>query len=266
MPLRGIIIFDLDDTLVDTSDLYWRTRSRFVALLRDAGFNARKAIRVFEAIDLKLMRQWGFSPYRYSNSMVATYRELSRSSGLHPKPQLLDEVRKCGEQLLRKTPRVLPGATELLEWASRRFTLALITRGDPSLQTKKITHAGLSKYFSCIRVVPSKTRDVFRDVVRKSPRSERWVIGDSISTDMRLGKQVGAQCILFEYRHRAYVWHYEKNAGSVGSFKRIRHLKDAISIIKHATSGERVQGRRGSERLHANVPNRCRRTAGNAAP
>jgi FMN phosphatase YigB (HAD superfamily) len=186
--------------------------------------------------------------------MVATYRELSRSGSLRPKPKLLDEVRRCGEQLLTKTPRVLPGATELLEWASRHFTLALITRGDPSLQTKKIRHAGLSKYFSCIRVVPSKTRDVFRDVVRKSPRSERWVIGDSISTDMRLGMQIGARCILFEYRHRAYVWHYEKNAAPVGSFKRIRNLKDAISILAQPHPNGQNGTRRVGRKNRARVP------------
>jgi FMN phosphatase YigB (HAD superfamily) len=220
---------------------------------------------VFEAIDAKQMREWGFSPHRYSHSMVATYRALSRYARLRPKPQLLDEVRKCGEQLLRKTPRVLPGATQLLEWASRRFTLALITRGDPNLQTKKIKHAGLSKYFSCIRVVPFKTRDVFRDVLRKTPRSERWVIGDSIATDMRLGKQIGAQCILFEYRHPEYVWHYERNAGSVGRFKRIRNLKDAISILKRVTPADGVRRRRGTEGVHhLNGPNGRNRVGGNS--
>jgi putative hydrolase of the HAD superfamily len=254
MSLRGIIIFDLDDTLLDTSDLYWRTRTRFIRLLRQAGFDPKRAIRVFETIDAKHMQEWGFSPYRYSHSMVATYRVLSRYGSVHPKPQLLQEVRKCGEQLLRKTPRVLPGATQLLEWASRRFVLALITRGDPSLQIKKIRSAGLAKYFSSIRVVPFKTRDVFRNTIRQIPRLERWVIGDSIATDMRLGQQVGAHCILFEYRHPEYVWHYERKGRSAGTFKRIRNLKDAIPILERLDPSVYLQ-RPSTKKLHLNDQN-----------
>jgi FMN phosphatase YigB (HAD superfamily) len=43
MKMEALIIFDLDDTLIDTSDVYWRAKSEFVRLLASHGWMREKS-------------------------------------------------------------------------------------------------------------------------------------------------------------------------------------------------------------------------------
>lgn len=246
---RGAIIFDLDDTLVDTSDMFWRVRSQFLGLVARLGFDRKEVEELFERIDAAKMAELGFSPARYASSMAATLRLLNRKRAISNFAEVLRAVEDCGAGITRMTPSVISGARELLRWCMPRFTLALVTRGEIETQMEKVRRTRLERYFQEIAVVPAKTPMLFADVFARCRAANRWVIGDSVQTDVNVGIQAAAQCILFEYKHPVYEWRYELSQPAIGSFFRVKMLKDAIPILDGREKAEAIAGYQTTTRL-----------------
>jgi putative hydrolase of the HAD superfamily len=235
-----LVIFDLDDTLVDTSDLYWRTRTAFVNLidpLVESG--PSQIVDTFEDIDSIHIRKHGFSPTRYLKTMLKTYENLRADSTKDD--HILKAIQDCARAITAEFPEPIDGARELLDWVHPRFDLALITRGEKSLQLKKLEHAGFKKYFRMIETVERKTSKTFQGVITSCGFSpgETWIIGDSIQTDINPGIEAGARCIWYAYRHKEYYWQQEHGHTPVGRFFKISNLPEAIGILEKSLNGAR---------------------------
>jgi len=231
--LRKLFIFDLDDTLIDTSDVYWSARSNFVQELAKRGLDPEEITEVFEEVDAANMRTMGFAPERYGTSMIGTAQRLLKRNSISVSEDLLAQIKHSGEMILTTWPKPIAGAKELLDWSAERFDLALVTRGDDDLQRKKLKQAGMTHYFRRIEVVPSKSCETFAHVMKGSGHSPEdvWVIGDSIRTDINPGIEAGASCILYEYHHHSYHWRQEHGDQAVGHFYRAKHLGQVPGII-----------------------------------
>jgi putative hydrolase of the HAD superfamily len=238
MPCKQLIIFDLDDTLVDTSDIYWRARSTFVEKLTEYGLEAEKIIEEFEKIDSINIKTLGFAPNRYEKSMLDTYQhfvsqgELSLSSA----DEIISCINFCSRIIEEAIPELIEGAKYLLDWASRYFKLALLTRGEDYLQKKKLCRTGLYRYFDLdfIRVVSKKDANTFKqflDCVGYHP-DNTWIVGDSIKSDINPGIEIGAICVLYIYRHHSYYWSQEHGCSSLGSFYKTNSLQQIKEILE----------------------------------
>lgn len=227
---KTLVIFDLDDTLVDTSDVYYQARTSFAHLMKDEGFDIHQVIQVFEDIDTRHLQQFGHSPERYSKSMLTTYRELMSASGKVEDPKLVKRVEKCGMMVIEVLPNPIIGAIELIKWAAEIFSLALLTRGIESLQLRKVQAADLLQYFPSIRTVESKDMNTVLRFVRDLGHAPEmsWMVGDSIKSDINPGIEAGLSCILYRYRHHEYTWIQEYGASPVGPF----HVAEDLSEVK----------------------------------
>lgn len=164
---RHHIIFDLDDTLIDTSHVYWDARNAFTHLFTDRGITESEVIEIFEKIDEQKMRIYGLSPERYGHTMREAYKHISKS---HKIKSSIDNDSLI-EALAIKVPTTIPdlidGALEVLEWTSQRYTLSLLTRGIPEFQLKKIKTLKIDKYFKAVQVVEKKGIYEFKIFCRK---------------------------------------------------------------------------------------------------
>ena len=232
------VVFDLDDTLVDTSDVYWRARTQFIEQLASCGYSSARTLEIFESIDSGHIKTYGFAPERYRLSMMATYNRLLAESASVADPMLINEIYRCGDLIHETLPQVIDGARELLDYASRRFELALLTRGDEVLQHWKLRELGLSRYFSTIKVVANKSADTFRQLICKAGHAseQSWVIGDSIRSDINPGISAGATCILYRYHHAYYRWQQEHGDEAIGPFYQIDDLRGAIDVFDRSSS------------------------------
>jgi putative hydrolase of the HAD superfamily len=235
MSCQQLLIFDLDDTLLDTSDLYWRARSAFIETISKEGFDKLIAVDEFEKIDTENIKKLGFSPHRYGKSMIETYLLLC-SRFNHQAQQrtlaFLDDV--CSRIVFDTVPEIIEGAIELLEWAHREFYLVVLTRGEKKLQYRKLQKSNLINYFKEIYIVPYKDRQVFQSVLTKTgfKPEKTWVIGDSIKSDINPGILVGAKCILYNYKHHSYSWLQEHDSEPVGNFYTVNFLMDIKSVLE----------------------------------
>src|SRR5262249_8222891 len=107
---QRFLVFDLDDTLVDTSDLYWRARRRFAEAFADRGIPQEEVIRRFEEIDTSHIETWGFVPERYEHSMRATYEVLIAENLIRPDPSLEAVVKTAGGMIAQENPQPIKGA------------------------------------------------------------------------------------------------------------------------------------------------------------
>lgn len=230
-----MLIFDLDDTLLDTSDLYWRARSAFVEKVSQEGFDRLIVIDEFEKVDTKNIQKWGFSPHRYGKSMTETYLLLSYKFDYKAKPETLTFIHEfCSRIVVDTVPETVEGAIDLLEWAYKKFHLVVLTRGEEKLQHRKLKESKLIDYFKEIYVVPFKNRQVFEFVLTQTgfKPEEAWVIGDSIKSDINPGILAGTKCILYSYKHHSYSWIQEHDSEPIGNFYRVNLLSDIKSILE----------------------------------
>lgn len=228
------MILDLDDTLVDTSDVYYRARQRFARVMACVGFDPREAVREFERIDTDRITECGIGPERYGGTMLATYESLAASRGIRICEAVRRAVERCGRTIFRRVPSAMPGADDFLRWARQRFVPHLVTRGVEDVQGRKLEKHAWKNYFASVHVVPRKSAAVFRnilDTIGAEP-SESWFVGDSVKSDINPAIELGAPAILYLYSHPEYVWDQEYNEAPIGPFYLARSFGDVREIIE----------------------------------
>lgn len=227
------VIVDLDDTLIDTSDVFWRARKCFVNLFHYSSLNDKTIIERFEKIDSENLSNYGHSPYRYRKSMLETYRYFKNDNLLNTFPFDIAQIEKCGEKIYKEIPKKIEGADLLLEFLSENFNCILLTRGAEWLQVKKINYYNWKKYFSEIIIVNSKNTETYKMILNKNNLlSDFWVIGDSIKSDINPAISSGMSAILYKYNHPNYIWEQEYDTPPLGAFYISDTLLGVIDIIK----------------------------------
>jgi putative hydrolase of the HAD superfamily len=231
---KQLIIFDLDDTLLDTSNVYWSTRKIFAdKTSKELGIQEKDLVEEFERIDGCQMDKLNFSPYRYTYSMILTYKFICQQINHSISSKVLKQIRSYGRRILRDIPNVIEDANNLLEWVAQRYYLGLLTRGDESFQNKKLQVTGLYKYFQFIQIVPYKNAKILEEFIQSTgfKHENIWTVGDSIKSDINPGIKVGIKCILYEYRHPYYSWLQEHEDIAIGSFYKATQMSDIKEIL-----------------------------------
>lgn len=173
-----LIIFDLDDTLIDT------TRA----------ISSKRYRAVFEA-----MRLDGWERFVEINkseiSSARAFEVFFKEMGLS-KAKLEEAIFLLQEPLPEgfEVPTT-PGALPLLERLQPSHTLALVTLGNPDLQLQKMEKAGIQpEIFSKLIVGsgPSKKPEYQKILGELGFSSEEGIVcGDRISVDLTPGKALG---------------------------------------------------------------------------
>ncbi len=221
------ILFDLDDTLLDF------------------GLAERIAIA-------KTLEQFGIEPHperlaRYSALNLAQWKLLEQGQLLRDEVktrrfQLLFEelgaacspleAARCYEQLLGVGHYFIEGAEALLEALHQDYRLYLVTNGTATVQERRIESAKLAPFFSGVfiseRLGFNKPDTRFFDCCfSKIPdfkRHETLIVGDSLSSDIKGGRDAGIRTVWFNL-HRAEA------SGNVVPDYEIQRLSDLVDLL-----------------------------------
>lgn len=229
---RELLIFSLDDTLIDTS-LYWLARSALArAITEKTGSTEGETPGVYDT--------WTGDENRVYESgtgrdQVTTHDiwQAFRAECEMPQEENSDLYLTVALVLRSKYPTAIPGAETLLKWAQTRFTLAMLTTGDRDLQLQKIEGAKLGGFFKAVKAVPAKRTEDYLALIAEmgfSPRNS-WVIGDSVRYDIEPGVAAGANCIHYTSPHPKRKGAKELVQLPEGSAFRLHELLDARSIL-----------------------------------
>jgi putative hydrolase of the HAD superfamily len=207
-----LLIFDLDDTLLDTSGLFFDIKARFFLRLQLRGYKAQDIVRTFDEIDAKNILRYGYVSERSLVTMRETMESLYWNSGRHFKRGDLETLVRIVSPCLSQAPSLLPGAKRLLAWCHKHYRLALLTRGSLSLQSVKVASHRLGGYFDVVRVVPHKDRKVFEDILRlhKCKPENALSVGDSPRFDILPAMDAGMNAIYAKYPWPDRQWKHDK--------------------------------------------------------
>jgi putative hydrolase of the HAD superfamily len=234
MSEQRLAIFDLDDTLVDTSHVYWVSRSAFLDVMVREGFDKELALAEFETTDSRHILEDGYVPERYERSMKATYEELCRRAERSPNVLATEQIEAAGKIIVNSVPELIPGAVELLDSArALGYLVVLITRGIETVQRAKLAFHDLSKHFEIVKIVSMKSSETFNALINESKvkPSNAWVIGDSVRSDINPAIKAGANGILYLYTHPSYYWQQEYGVEPIGSFRIANSLPQVLHIL-----------------------------------
>lgn len=184
-----LIIFDLDDTLIPTSDMItpWRFQ-KIIYKLKLAGY----AQVELDEFYVKLID----SHKTFSTSTQALEFYLGELKiDAFDKKGLIDELNCFDESMPVVT---YPGVHNLLSNVKKRFKLALVTAGEVSNQSLKIQKAGLDQgFFDHIDIVESGHKEPFyKNIYDKFSPSSVLVVGDRVSKDLSPAKNLGFTTVL----------------------------------------------------------------------
>jgi putative hydrolase of the HAD superfamily len=207
-----LLIFDLDDTLIDTSGLFFDIKVRFFLRLQLRGFKASDIVRTYDEIDTRNISLYGYVSERSIVSMRETMESLYWKAGRHFKRGDLEALVRIGSPCLSKAPPLFPGAKRLLAWCHGNYRLALLTRGSLSLQSVKVASHRLARYFEVVRVVSAKDQQVFEDLLRlfKCKPASAVSIGDSPRFDILPALDLGMNAIYAKYPWPDRQWKHDK--------------------------------------------------------
>ncbi|MBV9225157.1 MAG: HAD hydrolase-like protein [Acidobacteriaceae bacterium] len=236
-PVVGFI-FDGDDTLWKTEQLYDMARTRARQIVKGAGLDGARWEEIERSTDIKNVRTFGFSTERFPTSCVQAYEQLCREVGCDAEARVAARVQRAAHTaFLRKAPLVTRARKTLERLRASGHKLALLTKGNAELQNKRIHASGLSDLFEVIAVVPEKNVEVIREVVaRLKIRPEQaCMVGNSLRSDILPAIEAGLQAVWID----AHVWEYERNSPSAAPAEcaALSTLADIPKVVSTRVNG-----------------------------
>ena len=199
------IIFDLDDTLLDTSGSLIPAAARRAVEAMIKAANTNEDPRSWLARRIEILQK---------DPRADVWLRLAKGD---------DEIADIGrraffthpiELLPAEAMRLTEGALEILEWSRERAVLHLVTSGDDSTQKKKIARLGIAPFFESIVIVdathsaagPSRKQEAFKKIAERFPdvTSELYIsIGNRVDTDLGAAKILGWKTAWIRYGEHA---------------------------------------------------------------
>jgi putative hydrolase of the HAD superfamily len=194
-----LIIFDLDDTLIDTSGFItpFKMKECFQKL-RETGLPLSTS-----AYNELLEKNQAASK---SKIAVVEFAKKYNASD--------DQIQKVLDVLQDPLPEsfqipMTPYAKEILDYYRNRYTIALVTSGHPVYQMDKLKKAGIdSSIFSMIAIPEDSVKKPYYEALQKKNHlqaKEVWVCGDRVEMDLKPAHELGFNTIHMRWGRGAYL-------------------------------------------------------------
>jgi putative hydrolase of the HAD superfamily len=205
---RGVV-FDGDDTLWDTEWLYDDARRRARDVVEAAGLDGPAWEEIERRIDVENVERHGHGVLRFPTSCAEAYEAVGAVAGQQVEPAIRQRIFDVASSVFERQAPLVPHARETLtELASRGIRLALLTKGDPEIQRRRIEQSGLASFFDLVEIVEQKTPEVIRDLIARLGVSadDALMVGNSVRSDVLPSLLAGVKPIWID----AHVWEYER--------------------------------------------------------
>lgn len=198
--------FDLDDTLFD----FHAAEHRAVSLtLTHFGIAPTEEMcALYSKLNLEQWKRLEKGEITRAEVKINRFARFFEQTGLAVSPE---DAAKFYETRLSEGYFFMPGALELIQSLYGRYRLYIVTNGTARVQQGRIADAGIEKYFDGIFISeligadkPSKA--FFEACFEKIPdfhKEKTVLIGDSLSSDIRGGKNAGLFTVWYNPRHEA---------------------------------------------------------------
>lgn len=203
------VVFDFDDTLVQTTVYFEKAREEYARYMVKLGFPLDGVLTALDRYDIENVKRYGgFAKECFPHAMVRTYEHFCKLTGTKTNKTISHKVEEMGWWVFEQPPVLLPGVVDTLEELSSFLPLYLATKGDPPVQLKRIDESGLAKYFKSIHVLTHKNTEDYQKIggQHNLEPCTSWVVGNSVKSDINPALRAGYNCIFVPH---PYTWHHE---------------------------------------------------------
>lgn len=184
-----LIIFDLDDTLIDTERLMPFVLKKALKAMILEGLNCSENIAYKKLIKIDKKSK---STKDTINNFLISLKEDKKFfkiafSGIYN--NFFEEIEVFS----------LKNANKILKYLSKNHTLAIVSKGIKKLQFDKIKKASIDRaFFSKIIITDKDNKGFYYKKIIKElgfSRENTYIVGDKISTDLLPGQKLGCKTI-----------------------------------------------------------------------
>jgi YjjG family noncanonical pyrimidine nucleotidase len=222
------LLFDLDHTLLDSDA---SEAAAFAQTLTEFGVGEpQQHFAVYNEINKALWAQVETGALSPDQVKTARFEQFAAAIGLDADPFAMAERFALG---LGANGELYPGAVEMLDEVSTIASLGLVTNGLSAVQRARIERLDLQRYFAAI-VISAEVGtakpgtaifDLAFDQMDKPPKKTALMIGDSLSSDIRGGKNYGIATCWYNPHDRVVD-------GSHGVDHTVRHLAEIPALVR----------------------------------
>ena len=219
-----LIIFDLDDTLIDTTGAItpFKLKLALKSLIQEAKLSDGSFDQMYQKL-LQLDKKY----LKASKAFLRFAADLSIP---------VNQVQKAMETLTTPLPDdfevpMTLGAAEVLKELSSIAKMAIVTAGEKTYQWDKLKKAGIDTSDFCMIAISedSMKKPIYQEICSQfAQNGERvWVVGDRPEVDLKPGFELGFNTIHMQWGRGAFF----KNEASWANFS-INDLTEIKGIIK----------------------------------
>tara|TARA_B100000287_G_scaffold152208_1_gene143889 strand:- start:2819 stop:3520 length:702 start_codon:yes stop_codon:yes gene_type:complete len=212
MSAISTIGFDADDTLWESEVFFGEVEKKFSDLINSYGVEADIGKELYET-EKRNLPKLGYGVKSFTISMVESAHHLTQgkiSSGD------MIEIVQWGKELLHHPVKLLSGVLDVMSQLQSRFTIYVITKGDPFHQQQKFNDSGLSTFVTDIEILQEKDSEAYRKTLASidvAPE-EFLMVGNSIRSDILPVIEIGSHAVHIPHET---TWQYEtEHAGTSG--------------------------------------------------
>ncbi|MCD6241174.1 HAD family hydrolase [Candidatus Bathyarchaeota archaeon] len=224
------IIFDLDNTLVDTYQVYYNAKLNLAKEIKRAGGSVEAPERFVGKIDQadrELCRKFNRPSYNPSHLV----REICKITNCQKCN--IEKLTRNYQKNIKKTPKLLENVKLVLEFLKEKGAyLILISEGPEKQKWKTLKNNGIDKLFDRIIFVEKDKENTYISTINELKNqgyAQIYCVGDSLEKDIAPGNAAGVSTVWIPSR-----WELPENEQEykVKPTYRISKLKDIIRIFE----------------------------------
>ena len=198
--LRGLgieaVLFDLDDTLIHTGEIFTRQRIEFVRTVSETtGIDACVLNDRIQELNDEEFLKTGVSPERWKVVLRRLSKEINDGGVVMDNLDIIMSI-------YQKEPRIIPGAKAILSGLREsNFKLGLVTHANTEWTMRKLNQTGLLNFFEVVVIANEngfKTEKHWNKCIDllSVEANNCLVIGDNLKGDIIPSVALGARAIL----------------------------------------------------------------------
>lgn len=230
--MTDTVIFDFDDTLVHTNDVYESVRKIFYEQMIKHGcsYPQKMVYDYLNEADIANVNATGhLAKECFPRAMRQTYEYFCRLDGKKADEKIGVMLEKIGWSVYDIKPQWVSDARETLTALQGKVKLILFTQGDTDIQKKRLDNQGVLQFFEGYRITPVKNTDAYRNLLKdfQINAADSWMVGNSIRADVNPAIKAGLQAAHYQMAG----WEFEI-AEPCGEYRIIHKLTEVLELIK----------------------------------
>jgi putative hydrolase of the HAD superfamily len=243
------VIFDFDDTLVYTNEIFDAAKSRFYALMRERNLFDKQLPQILNNIDIaNVKRAGGLCRSCFPDALRQTYLYYCRLKLQPADEKIAAACADLGWQVYKTKPTLVPGAESLLQKLKGHYRLYLMTQGDIDSQKQRMETSGLLAYFHDYKIVKAKNKLHFQQLIKDKNIDKKgsWSVGNSLRSDINPALLAGLNAIHVQID----CWDYESTKPLAGYYQ-VASLPLCHDILLNNSSDKHDKNEKEHKEDHA---------------